>query len=117
MFRITELLAVLLVVGGLVLVGFRVVSWEQGVAVITLGVGLVTGKFFASIDRSLDLRFLQVAVAFRLAGMVSMVKYENGILYVWYLPGFHDEVARRVFKIIPKYIPVILTEGEKVVAV
>jgi len=46
-FKIVELVSIILVVGALVLLGLRVVSFEQALTLITVAVSLLTGKYLS----------------------------------------------------------------------
>lgn len=50
MIKVVEALAIALVVGGLVLLGLRAISFDQAMALISAGIGLVGGKYVARIE-------------------------------------------------------------------
>jgi len=55
--KIVELASIILVVGALVLLGFKIVSFEQALTLITIAVSLLTGKYLSQYEDKIIEKF------------------------------------------------------------
>jgi hypothetical protein len=52
-FMIVEALSLIIVVGALVLLGMRVITYEQAVTLISIALSMITGKYIAKYERTI----------------------------------------------------------------
>jgi len=55
-FMIVEVLSLIIVVGALVLLGMRVITYEQAVTLISIALSMITGKYIAKYERTIVAR-------------------------------------------------------------
>lgn len=98
MIRVTELISIILVIGALALIGLRIISWEHGISLITLAIGLVGGKYMSTIDKIIARRYMALAIARKFLKEVTLIKITNGTIYLEVAPEFYN--AKKVLDIL-----------------
>jgi len=56
-FKIVELVSLVLVAGALILLGLKIISFEQSLTLITIAVSLLTGKYLSRYEDKILSRF------------------------------------------------------------
>ncbi|MCS7118265.1 MAG: hypothetical protein NZ957_05730 [Thaumarchaeota archaeon] len=88
----TEIVAVILVTGALVLVGLGRLTFEQAISIITLGVGLVAGKYVAKFELYALKRRGPVVILFKFTKQLSSISVDKktGTIRIGVIPDYYD---------------------------
>ena len=121
MYWITETIAILLVAGALVLLGLGRIGFEQAISIITLGVGIVTGKYFSKLDAYISKKYGIIDLMRRYQESLSAVAVGDGKVTLYILPDFlNTEIEKRLVESVRKIHPGLEIEvkrGERIEAV
>jgi hypothetical protein len=79
-FMIVEVLSLIIVVGALVLLGMRVITYEQAVTLISIALSMITGKYIAKYERTIVARARSLHVKKRrIWGILAMIGLILGV--------------------------------------
>jgi hypothetical protein len=115
---VTELVACVLIAGALVLLGLGKVSFEQALSIITLGVGLITGKYMAEVDRYLEKKYANVGIVRKFKREVTAISFEGDTVAIYVLPEFYrEEIVSKIVNYAGKLFParkIEVRRGERI---
>jgi len=79
-FMIVEVLSLIIVVGALVLLGMRVITYDQAVTLISIALSMITGKYIAKYERTIVARARSLHVKKRrIWGILAMIGLILGV--------------------------------------
>jgi hypothetical protein len=79
-FMIVEALSLIIVVGALVLLGMRVITYDQAVTLISIALSMITGKYIAKYERTIVARARSLHVKKRrIWGILAMIGLILGV--------------------------------------
>lgn len=121
MIRITELIGAVLIVGGLVLLGLGRINFDQMMALVSAGIGVIAGKHFAELDRALTRRYGDIAILRKFQKQVTLVAVFQDAVRIEVLPEFYDpKLVEKMVKFAGTIFPgkrVEVVKGERIRAV
>jgi len=83
-FMIVEALSLIIVVGALVLLGMRVITYEQAVTLISIALSMITGKYIAKYERTIVAKARSLHVnRRRVWGILAVIGLVLGIFLFW----------------------------------
>ncbi|MEM1944124.1 MAG: hypothetical protein QXE50_06005 [Nitrososphaerota archaeon] len=114
---LVEAVALILVVGGLVLIGLRIISWENGLSLITMGIGLIGGKYAGSLERRVLRRLGTVALSRKFKEIGLIIAGPEAVHIEVPTEIFSEELAEKISRFAAEVFPgrrIEVVKGERI---
>jgi hypothetical protein len=104
---ITEAIGVVLIAGALVLLGLGKITFEQAISIITLGVGIIGGKYIAQADRYFDKKYALVRLVRKFNKQLMAVSVAGNVVELYINSKFinYKDIVEKIMKEANKLFP------------